>query len=203
MIETNLAPGLLLAMPHLLDPNFARAVVLMIEHDDEGSFGLVINQPTEIGTEQLFGSLEVTWRGSSEALVWRGGPVMPSVCWVLHEPCAELPASHAVSAAERPSLASLEGGGTLEVAPDIMLSSGSLDVLRTVATTPPGQLRIVLGYAGWGAGQLAQEMAQGSWLHADASPDLVFETPSDEMWECAVRSVGIDPENIVHGAGIH
>ena len=203
MIETNLAPGLLLAMPHLLDPNFRRSVVLMIEHDDEGSFGLVINQPTEIDMDQLFGSLEVAWRGSNDALVWRGGPVMPSVCWVLHEPCAELPANEPKADSERLSLASLESGGTSSVAPGIMLSSGSLEVLRTVATTPPEQLRIVLGYAGWGAGQLAQEMAQGSWLHADASTDLVFDTPHDEMWERAVRPVGIDPENIVHGAGIH
>ncbi|WP_428262881.1 YqgE/AlgH family protein [Haliangium sp.] len=202
MIETHLAPGLLLAMPHLLDPNFRRAVVLMIEHNDEGSFGLVVNQPLDIDTGELLDSLDVIWQGPAGSKVWRGGPVMPSYGWVLHEPVAGLTPSLEATA-EPPSLDALEGGGTISVGPGVSLSSGSLEVLRVIAGAPPNRMRLLLGYAGWGGGQLAHEMAQGAWLHADLSVELVFDTPADQMWERALRSVGIDPENIVHGAGVN
>ncbi|HUH03561.1 MAG TPA: YqgE/AlgH family protein, partial [Kofleriaceae bacterium] len=86
MTETRLAPGLLLAMPHLIDPNFSRAVVLMIEHNDEGSFGLVVNQPSDMEAAELLEAMEMEWGGDDEAMVWSGGPVMPSSGWVLHGP---------------------------------------------------------------------------------------------------------------------
>src|SRR5262245_28260716 len=84
--SANLAPGLLLAMPQLADPNFSRAVVLMIEHGDQGSFGLVINHPSPIKASELLDSLEMSWAGEDSAVVWAGGPVSPSTGWVLHEP---------------------------------------------------------------------------------------------------------------------
>ena len=87
MVESaNLAPGLLLAMPQLSDPNFSRAVVLMIEHSANGSFGLVVNHPSPIKASELLDSLEMSWRGEDSAVVWAGGPVSPSTGWVLHEP---------------------------------------------------------------------------------------------------------------------
>ena len=87
MLESsNLAPGLLLAMPQLDDPNFSRAVVLMVEHNEQGSFGLVINHPSPIRATELLESLEMSWRGAESAVVWAGGPVSPSTGWVLHEP---------------------------------------------------------------------------------------------------------------------
>src|SRR5215471_16636922 len=84
--SSNLAPGLLLAMPQLADPNFSRSVVLMIEHSEQGSFGLVINHPSPIKASELLDSLEMSWRGEASAVVWAGGPVQPSTGWVLHEP---------------------------------------------------------------------------------------------------------------------
>src|SRR5258707_406400 len=84
--SANLAPGLLLAMPQLADPNFSRAVVLMIEHNEHGSFGLVINHPSPIKASELLDSLEMHWHGDDAAVVWAGGPVSPSTGWVLHEP---------------------------------------------------------------------------------------------------------------------
>lgn len=202
MNQTNLAPGLLLAMPHLLDPNFRRAVVLMIEHDDEGSFGIIVNQPSPLTAGELFSSLDLVWNGDAEAVVWRGGPVMPSYGWVLHDRLADLPIS-VKDDGVTPDMTVLQSGGTVPVGGDLALSSGSLGILRSIAEAPPPNVRVLLGYAGWGAGQLAEEMARGSWLHADVSLDLVFGTPPDEMWEKALRSVGIDPENIVHGVGIN
>jgi putative transcriptional regulator len=202
MNQTNLAPGLLLAMPHLLDPNFRRAVVLMIEHDDEGSFGIIVNQPSPLTASELFSSLDLVWNGDEEAVVWRGGPVMPTYGWVLHDPLADLPVS-VKDDGVTPDMTVLESGGTVPVGRELVLSSGSLSILRSIAEVPPPHVRVLLGYAGWGAGQLAEEMARGSWLHADVSLDLVFGTPPDEMWEKALRSVGIDPETIVHGAGVN
>jgi putative transcriptional regulator len=202
MIETQLAPGLLLAMPHLLDPNFRRAVVLMVEHDEQGSFGIIVNQPSPLTARELFASLDLEWNGDDDAVVWRGGPVMPTYGWVLHDPVHGMPIS-ARADGMTPDMTVLESGGSVPVGRDLVLSSGSLAILRSIAEVPPPHVRVILGYAGWGAGQLAEEMARGSWLHVDLSMDLVFRTPPDEMWDKALRSLGIDPENIVHGAGIN
>ena len=152
-MESNVAPGLLLSMPHLHDPNFTRAVVLMVEHSDEGSFGLIVNHPSD------------------------------------------LPAIEQCAPCHRP-------GETLAVAPGIALST-SPDLLRDIAEAPPSRVRFLLGYSGWGPGQLASEMVRGSWLHVEASPELVFDTPADEMWEAALRTLGIDPESLVPGVGVH
>ena len=187
MVESsNLAPGLLLAMPQLADPNFSRAVVLMIEHSEQGSFGLVINHPSPIRASELLDSLEMSWRGEDTAVVWAGGPVSPSTGWVLHEP---------VGIAQ-------PGQGTIEITSSISLST-SPDRLRLIANEPPRNIRLLLGYSGWGPGQLAQEMARGAWLHTDATPGLVFETPPDEIWDVAMKSLGINPRDLFTGRGVN
>jgi putative transcriptional regulator len=182
---TDLAPGLLLAMPQLNDPNFSRSVVLMIDHNEQGSFGLVINHPSPIKATELLDSLEMSWRGDDHAVVWSGGPVSPSTGWVLHEPWP-----------------SEIHGGMIAVTPAISLST-SPDRLRALAFAPPPRIRLLLGYSGWGPGQLAEEMAHGAWLHVAADPSLVFETPADQIWEAAVRSLGIDPEQMFSGRGVN
>ncbi len=188
--EAALAPGLLIAMPQLNDPNFSRAVVLMIEHNDEGSFGLVINQPSPIKARELLESLEMSWAGDDGAVVWTGGPVSQTTGWVLHEPVTALDALEV-------------GGGTTTIAPGVALST-SPERLRSLAARPPRRLRLLLGYSGWGAGQLASEMAAGSWLHADVDARLIFDLDPDEMWHAAVRSLGItNPDAVVQSHGIH
>ena len=182
--SSNLAPGLLLAMPQLDDPNFSRAVVLMIEHSESGSFGLVINHPSPISATELLESLEMNWRGTETAVVWAGGPVSPSTGWVLHEPVG----------------IALPGEGTISITPRIALST-SPERLRAIAMEPPKNIRLLLGYSGWGPGQLAQEMARGAWLHTDATPDLVFETPPDAIWDTAMRALGINPRDLFTGGG--
>jgi putative transcriptional regulator len=186
--STALAPGLLLSMPQLQDPHFTRAVVLMIEHGDEGSFGLIVNQPSEIHASELLESLSIPWRGAAGEMVWAGGPVQPTTGWVLHEPVAGLDAG--------------DPRGMLSINDDFVLST-SPDKLRTLAAAPPRRLRLLLGYSGWAPGQLAAEMARGSWLHVDPDPALVFDTPADAMWQTALRSLGIDPENVVQSRGVH
>jgi putative transcriptional regulator len=185
--STNLAPGLLLAMPQLSDPNFSRAVVLMIEHGSQGSFGLVINHPSPIKASELLESLDMSWQGEDSAVVWAGGPVSPSTGWVLHEPLAVAPS----------------GQGTIAITSTISLST-SPDRLRAIASKPPRNIRLLLGYSGWGPGQLEAEMSRGAWLHASADPDLVFDTPPDEMWERALQSLGItNPESLFVGRGVN
>lgn len=186
MESSNLAPGLLLAMPQLADPNFSRAVVLMIEHSEQGSFGLVINHPSPIKASELLDSLEMSWRGEDTAVVWAGGPVSPSTGWVLHEPVG---------------IAS-PGQGTIAITSSISLST-SPDRLRAIANQPPRNIRLLLGYSGWGPGQLAQEMARGAWLHTDVTPRLVFETPPDMIWDTAMRSLGINPRDLFTGGGVN
>lgn len=187
MESANLAPGLLLAMPQLADPNFSRAVVLMIEHGEQGSFGLVINHPSPIRATELLDSLEMHWRGEDSAVVWAGGPVAPSTGWVLHEPVAA---------------AVVSTGGTIEITSTISLST-SPDRLRMIANQPPRNVRLLLGYSGWAPGQLAAEMARGAWLHTNADPKLVFETPPDQMWDAAMRSLGVNPADLFVGRGVN
>jgi putative transcriptional regulator len=184
--SANLAPGLLLAMPQLSDPSFARAVVLMIEHSPEGSFGLVINHPSPIKASELLESLEMSWRGDDSAVVWAGGPVSPSTGWVLHEP---------VAVAE-------SGQGTIPITSTISLST-SPERLRAIARQPPRDIRLLLGYSGWGPGQLESEMARGAWLHASPDPQLVFRTPPDLIWERALSSLGISPKSLFTGRGVN
>ncbi|MEJ7598683.1 MAG: YqgE/AlgH family protein [Kofleriaceae bacterium] len=186
MESSNLAPGLLLAMPQLADPNFSRSVVLMIEHSAQGSFGLVLNHPSPIKASELLESLEMSWRGDDAAVVWAGGPVSPSTGWVLHEPVG----------------IALPGQGTIAITPNISLST-SPDRLRAIANAPPRQIRLLLGYSGWGPGQLEQEMSRGAWLHASAEPNLVFETPADALWDGAMRSLGISPESLFAARGVN
>ncbi len=187
MESSNLVPGLLLAMPQLADPNFSRAVILMIEHGDNGSFGLVINHPSPIKATELLESLEMTWQGDDAAVVWAGGPVSPSTGWVLHEPV---------------KLAAATGRETIEITSTISLST-SPERLRAIARQPPRNVRLLLGYSGWSAGQLAAEMARGAWLHTAADPRLVFETPPDEMWDAAMRSLGVEPGDLLVGRGVN
>lgn len=173
-------------MPQLQDPNFARAVVLMIEHSPQGAFGLVINHPSPIKASELLDSLEMSWGGEDSAVVWAGGPVSPSTGWVLHEP---------IGVAQ-------PGQGTIAITSSILLST-SPDRLRAIATQPPRNIRLLLGYAGWGPGQLEQEMARGAWLHASADPRIVFNTPADDIWENALSSLGISPASLFVGRGVN
>ncbi|HEU0033232.1 MAG TPA: YqgE/AlgH family protein [Kofleriaceae bacterium] len=186
MDSANLAPGLLLAMPQLADPNFRRSVVLMIDHGERGSFGLIINHPSPIRASELLESLEMKWEGDDTALVWAGGPVQQNTGWVLHEP---------IEIAE-------PGQGTIAVTSSISLST-SPERLKALASAPPRRIRLLLGYSGWSAGQLEDEMSRGAWLHAEADPKLVFETPADDMWETALRSLGINPESLFVSRGVN
>jgi putative transcriptional regulator len=183
--ELTVAPGLLIAMPQLADPNFHRSVVLMIEHQKEGSFGLIVNRPTTSRIEELVATLELPWRGDTDAVAWWGGPVQQETGWILHEPVSDL--------TEEP---------TREIIGGLCLSSAP-EALRRICEAPPVRLRFILGYAGWGPEQLESELREGAWVNSDVTADFLFDTPPDELWEAAVKRLGIDPEALVPASGVH
>lgn len=184
-VSRTVAPGLLIAMPQLADPNFERAVVLMIEHGKRATLGLVINRPSEIPIAEVIDSLGMKWAGDPEAVVWSGGPCEPNSGWLLHGPAPVADAS-----------------GVIRVSEDVMLSTSETQ-LRAVAADPPEAVRFLLGYAGWGELQLEAELAAGSWVVAEARTELVFGTPPEELWEAAIRSLGIEPASLVPAPGVH
>jgi putative transcriptional regulator len=182
--EQTLSPALLVAMPQLADPNFRRTVILLVHHNDDGTFGLVLNRGTDLRTTDLCASLDVLWGGDDEDLVSWGGPVQPNTGWVLLGEDAE-PA--------------VEGKRVT----DGIFFASSLESLRRAAEAPPDRLRLFLGYAGWSPGQLEEEIGQGAWIVAPASPRIVFDTAHDAMWEKVLEGLGINPATLVATAGVH
>jgi putative transcriptional regulator len=179
------APALIIAMPDLLDPNFHRTVVLLVEKSEEGAFGIVVNRASDSKVSELCSGLNVDWGGDERATALYGGPVGPQQGFLLHGEVAD-----DVTVNSR------------EVAPGIRIAS-DMETFRLLCRRPPDDFRVLLGYAGWGAGQLESEMRGGAWLAADVSPDLVFKTPLDEIWSKTLRALGIDPSMLVTGGGVH
>jgi putative transcriptional regulator len=179
------APTLIIAMPQLLDPNFSRSVVLLIEKNDEGAFGVVINRLGESKISELCTGLSVEWGGEDDALALYGGPVGTHQGFLLH---GEIPDDLTVS--------------SREVMAGIRIAS-DMETFRTLCRRPPSDFRILLGYAGWAPGQLDNEMRGGAWLTTEATPELVFHTPLDTIWQTSLRRLGIDPAMLVAGGGMH
>ncbi|HVR44688.1 MAG TPA: YqgE/AlgH family protein [Thermoanaerobaculia bacterium] len=177
--ETVETPLLLVAMPQVTDPFFHRSVVLLLEHDGEGSFGLILNRPTELTLAELLSGLGVEWGGAPAATSWLGGPVQPNIGTLLWGGAAP-PGG---------------GEGVLEFAPGVKITR-DVRVLSRVAAEPPERFRLLLGCAGWGAGQLEQEIARNDWLIAPFDADGAFDAPAGEMWERALRSIGVRPESL-------
>jgi len=182
-----LAASLLISMPQLLDPNFHRTVLLMVQHDETASFGLVLNRTSDLKIGELFASLDCRWSGKSDAPVHWGGPVELNSGWMLLGDSLRLVP---------------DGEHLSTVVPGVNFAA-SMEIFRQVAADPPRQAKFFLGYAGWGPGQLEFEISQGAWLSAPASPELIFESSSDEMWNHVVRGLGIDPSTLVSMSGVH
>lgn len=184
MDEKSLAPTLLLAMPQMQDPNFARSVVLLCKHEDEGAMGLVVNRATDTLASSV-AVLDPPPQHDSGLRVWVGGPVEPQRGWLLlgYDPGAD----EAIDLGENCYL------------------SASAQVLRRLIESPGSDdaHRFMLGYAGWGGGQLESELAASAWLTVPVSKELIFRTPPERMWESAIRSLGIDPYALQMGSGVH
>jgi len=179
--------SLLVAMPQLQDPNFRRSVLLLLHHDEEGTFGLVLNRPVELSAGNLCASLDVRWCGDPSAHIQWGGPVQPNTGWVLFNDHLSLTEFH---------------DDVTRVIEGIYFA-GSLEVLKAIAESPPPDVRLFLGYAGWGPGQLEDEMADGAWLVVPGSREVVFGVKPESMWDYVVRSLGIDPATLIPTRGVH
>jgi putative transcriptional regulator len=151
------AGRLLLATPNLVDPHFWRTVVFMLQHDDEGTVGLVLNRPTP----ELVADHIPSWggRGDDELRIFYGGPVEPEMAIALGP----------------------GGSGESTALPGVNLVDLSNDPPEEA-----GHVRIYSGYAGWGAGQLEAEIDEGSWYVVQASPDDPFDRP-DGQWSRVLR----------------
>ena len=172
-------------MDLVLDPNFRRSVVLMLEHDvEQGALGLIVNRPSDFSMAQLCENLELAWRGDREACADWGGPVGENQGWVLLDDEAA------------------RGLEVVTLAPGLHWTR-SQEALRRVAELPDLRARVFLGYAGWAPGQLEREIAEGSWLVVPVSPQLVFEEPHERLWEQAVRSLGIEPATLISSHGVN
>ena len=185
MDENSLAPTLLLAMPQMEDPNFRRTVVLLCRHESEGAMGLVVNRPTETLVSSVI-DLKPPLQHDSGLEIWVGGPVEPERGWLL--------------------LGFDPGTPDAVTVADGIYLSASPEVLRAVLEQEGSGVqpsRFLLGYAGWGGGQLEAELAASAWLTVEASRRLIFGTDPEQMWETAIRSLGIDPYSLQLGGGVH
>jgi putative transcriptional regulator len=184
---SSLAPALLISMPQLVDSNFHRAVVLLIKHNEEGAFGLVINRPL-VTTGRVVVNLEATEQLSTERElhVWVGGPVEPQRSWMLVGEAGEAEAVQGIRIVD---------GLYLSTSPDLLR--------RLLEPSPPQRARLVVGYSGWGAGQLEAELEASAWLLSDVDADLIFKTAPERIWETAIRRLGADPATLQMSRGVH
>jgi putative transcriptional regulator len=176
-------PALLVSMPQMQDPNFARAVVLLCDYDPDGAFGLVVNRPTEMPAGSMV-RLEPAVVGSNGLPLCIGGPVEPERGWIL---LAEAP--------PEPEYRTICDGLYLSTSPELLR--------RVLTESPPPRARVLAGYAGWGPGQLDAELAQSAWLIGALDVDLLFDVEPHVMWETAIRRMGADPAALHLGQGIH
>lgn len=174
------APVFLLAMPQVVDPFFRKSVVLLLAHESEGSFGFVVNRRTELKVGDILRDLELIWSGDPEDRARFGGPVQPQVGSVLFQPAPD-------GGPELP--------GSSEVLPGLRVTQ-NLSELARLGAAPPPRFRLLLGYAGWGPGQLVEEILRNDWLIAPVDLDLVFGEETESTWERGLRSVGVDPGSL-------
>ncbi len=185
---TFLSGKLLLAMPGMADPRFERAVIALCMHDENGAIGVGIgHKRAGIGFRGLLKQLEIDPGKAPDVAVHHGGPVEPGRGFILH---------------------STDWGGqdTLHVtgsAGALFAMTGTIDVLKAIAEgRGPSQWVVALGYAGWGAGQLEEEMTRHGWFAAEGRPDILFDTPTDERWGATFKAEGIDPRLLSSETGV-
>ncbi|WP_077034189.1 YqgE/AlgH family protein [Pelomonas sp. KK5] len=178
----------LIAMPGMVDEAFAGSVVYMCEHNDKGALGLVINKPISLTLGNLFEKVDLSLPYDELAArpVYYGGPVQTERGFVLHERLDE------------------EGGhynATLSVPGGLEMTT-SRDVLEALSNgAGPKRVIVTLGYSGWAAGQLEEEIGRNGWLTVDAAPEIIFDTPIEERYDRALALLGVDPRMLSAEAG--
>jgi putative transcriptional regulator len=175
-------PLLLLATPQVLDPFFRQSVVLLLQHSDEGSLGFIINRTTGIRVAEILEGLEIDWRGNDQEAAFFGGPVQPQLGTILFHRSAD-------------DRITVDRDTVTELLPGLLMTQ-HVGSLASLAARPPGFFRFVLGYAGWGEGQLEAEIERNDWLIAPATDELLFAAEPETVWTSAMESVGVDPDTL-------
>lgn len=174
----------LIAMPGLGDPNFYHSVTYICRHDSEGALGIVINRPLDLTLAEVFTQMTLEARNKHVAgqPVMAGGPVQRERGYVVHKRGKEWESSLLIS--------------------DQLAVTTSRDILESMADGEgPDKVLVALGYAGWDAGQLDQEIADNAWLSVPCREDILFETPFEQRWTEAARLLGVDIEQLSYPAG--
>jgi putative transcriptional regulator len=174
----------IIAMPSLADRHFSHTVIYMCQHNNEGALGIVINRPINMKLGDVFKQMKtpVTSKTASQALVFAGGPIQQERGFVLHN-------------------IGSEWDMTLPVSESISLTT-SRDVIEAIALDKgPESYIVALGYAGWGEGQLEQEMLANAWLNCPYSKQILFDAPADSRWTAAANQIGININQLTVPAG--
>lgn len=186
--DSNLTGRILIAMPGMQDPRFAKAVVLVCAHSDEGAMGLILNRAMpDVSFAELLDQLQITAEPALRPVEVRfGGPVEPARGFVLH-----------LVPEERPDDAEAE----MRISPRLAMTT-SRDILVEIAKGDgPDAAVLALGYAGWAPGQLEDEMAQNGWLTGEIAEELIFSPADLPKWDIALRAQGIDPSTLSTHSG--
>ncbi|MDD5276990.1 MAG: YqgE/AlgH family protein [Methylovulum sp.] len=174
----------IIAMPSLADPNFSHTVTFLCQHSKEGALGIVINRPTSMKLGEIFAQMDmpITSLSATETPIFMGGPMQQDRGFVLHTPGGNWNASLAIS--------------------DSIALTTSRDVLEAIAIGEgPEHYLVALGYAGWGEGQLEQEILDNAWLNTPYGEQILFDTPVNLRWNAAAEQIGIDINRLTTPAG--
>jgi putative transcriptional regulator len=184
MESVDLTHHFLIAMPAMADPYFAKSLTYICEHNENGALGIVLNRSIDMTLQGLFEQIEIPLHTQkhAEEQVHFGGPVQMDRGFVLHQPVGQWQS-------------------TLTIRDDIGLTT-SKDILLAVGEgAGPDKFLVSLGYAGWSAGQLEQELAQNAWLTVPASSELIFDLPDEARLEAAMAKLGVDFATLSDVAG--
>jgi len=172
----NLTNHFLIAMPTLDDPTFLRSVVLICGHNSDGAMGVIINHPLSIDMGEVYKQLKIECTDTelNRQVVINGGPIQPEQGFVIHE------------------ASSTGWKGTLRLSDELAITT-SADILKALGQGQgPKRSLVTLGYAGWDAGQLEQEITDNAWLCVPATAEIIFDCPMPIRWSSAAKTIGVD-----------
>ena len=184
MSDNRLTNHFIIAMPGLMDENFNQAVTYICEHDENGTFGIIINRESEITLDDVMQQMKIPYQqgNNKNESVYSGGPVQANRGFILHRPTGNWDSSLIVN--------------------DSVALTTSRDILEAIADNKgPDDTIIAPGYAGWGPGQLEQEMAANTWLSCQAEEQIIFNTPVEDRWQAAADLIGVDIQLMSNDAG--
>jgi len=184
VMELNLTNNFLIAMPTLADPNFYQTVTYIFAHNEEGAMGIIINRPADLQLGELFSQMEISCEDSKVCgtSVYDGGPVQRERGFIIHRPTSDW-----------------ECG--IEVNDEIGVSTSRECLAAIAAGTGEQEMFVALGYAGWGSGQLENEIADNAWLNGPAALNIIFEMPAEQRWRASAELLGVDVASISPQAG--